>query len=60
MNRTAQKGVEVAQEIVDEGFEAIALQGDVSSEADIRRVVAETISRYGKIDVLVNNAAVCP
>ncbi|UKS28046.1 SDR family oxidoreductase [Paenibacillus sp. HWE-109] len=60
VNRTAEKGEHVAQLIIDEGFEAIALQGDVSSEADIQRVVAETISRYGKIDVLVNNAAVCP
>ena len=60
VNRTAHKGEHVAQQITDEGLEAIALQGDVSSEEDIRRVVAETMNRYGKIDVLVNNAAVCP
>ena len=60
VNRTGHKGEEVAAEIVQQGYPAIALQGDVSAEGDVRRVVAETVRRYGKIDVLVNNAAVCP
>jgi NAD(P)-dependent dehydrogenase (short-subunit alcohol dehydrogenase family) len=30
---------------------------DVSEEAAVRRVVAETLERFGKIDILVNNAA---
>jgi glucose 1-dehydrogenase len=60
VNRTAQKGEDTAKGITNEGFDAIALQGDVSSEKDIQRIVAETISRYGKIDVLINSAAVCP
>jgi glucose 1-dehydrogenase len=60
VNRTAQKGEDAAEEIIKEGFDAIALQADVSSEKDIQRIVAEIISRYGKIDVLINNAAVCP
>lgn len=36
---------------------AFALQFDVSKEADAKRVVEATIARWGKIDVLVNNAA---
>lgn len=60
VNRTAQKGEDTAKEITNEGFDAIALQGDVSSEKDIQRIVLEIINRYGKIDVLINSAAVCP
>lgn len=60
VNRTAQKGEDAAKEITHEGFDAIAIQGDVSSEKDIQRIVVETLSRYGKIDVLINSAAVCP
>lgn len=32
--------------------------GDVRSQADARRVVAETLDKFGKIDILVNNAGV--
>jgi NAD(P)-dependent dehydrogenase (short-subunit alcohol dehydrogenase family) len=36
----------------------LALQGDVSREADVKRVVAEFIKALGGIDILVNNAGV--
>jgi len=36
------------------------LEADVSSEADVARVVEHTMSRYGRIDGLVNNAAIGP
>jgi 3-oxoacyl-[acyl-carrier protein] reductase len=38
------------------GGEAAAVGGDVMVEADVRRIVAETLARYGRIDVLINNA----
>jgi len=38
------------------GGEGIACGGDVTVEADVRRIVAETLGAYGRIDVLVNNA----
>lgn len=41
-----------------EGAEGCVLAGDVSDVADIRRVVAEGVSRMGQIDVLVNNAGI--
>ena len=37
---------------------AFAVTFDVSSEPDCERLVASVLARYGKIDVLVNNAAV--
>jgi pyridoxal 4-dehydrogenase len=38
----------------------LAIQADISSEADANRMAAETLARYGKIDVLVNAAAIVP
>lgn len=36
--------------------DVIALQHDVSSEEDWKKVVAKTLEKFGKLDVLVNNA----
>jgi len=38
------------------GVDAIALQGDVADDAACRAVVAATVSRFGRVDVLVNCA----
>jgi len=46
----------VVQEITAKGGKAIAIQGDVSQQADITRLFAETKSAYGKVNILVNNA----
>jgi len=48
----------VVQEITAKGGKAIAVQGDVSKQADITRVFAETKKAYGKLNILVNNAGV--
>jgi len=48
----------VVHEIKASGGKAIAVQGDVSKQADITRLFAETKKAYGKVDVLVNNAGV--
>jgi NAD(P)-dependent dehydrogenase (short-subunit alcohol dehydrogenase family) len=37
-----------------------AVECDVSSTDDVKRLVSETLSRFGKLDVLVNNAAIHP
>ena len=36
----------------------IEVIGDVSSEADVERIVATVIHQYGRVDVLVNNAGI--
>jgi NAD(P)-dependent dehydrogenase (short-subunit alcohol dehydrogenase family) len=38
------------------GVETLLLQGDVADDADCRRMVAEAAERWGRVDVLVNNA----
>ncbi len=50
----------VADSVVAEGGDAIALAGDVSSREDCERLVADTVDRMGRIDVLVNSAGVTP
>jgi NAD(P)-dependent dehydrogenase (short-subunit alcohol dehydrogenase family) len=46
-----------AARILDEGGDAVVSVGDVSSDADCGRIVADTVDRHGRLDVLVNNAA---
>jgi NAD(P)-dependent dehydrogenase (short-subunit alcohol dehydrogenase family) len=48
----------VADEIATAGGRALPLAGDVSNEADVRRVVGQTERALGPIQVLVNNAGV--
>ena len=40
------------------GRRALAIQCDVRSEASVRTAVAEVIAKFGRLDVLINNAAV--
>jgi 3-oxoacyl-[acyl-carrier protein] reductase len=40
------------------GAEAIALRGDVAREDDVKALVAATLERFGRLDVLVNNAGI--
>jgi NAD(P)-dependent dehydrogenase (short-subunit alcohol dehydrogenase family) len=40
------------------GSRTLGLQTDVSSETDVARMAAETMRAFGRIDILVNNAAV--
>lgn len=42
--------------LLDKGYEAIAVQGDVSSYEDCQRLIDETVRQFGKIDILINNA----
>lgn len=51
---------EVVAFIRGQGGEAFACRADVSQEDDVRAMVAETVSRYGTVDILVNNAAIDP
>src|SRR6266700_6898730 len=40
------------------GSEAVAIQADVSDPEQAARLIEETIQRFGRIDVLVNNAGI--
>jgi 3(or 17)beta-hydroxysteroid dehydrogenase len=51
-------GSRIAQEIAGQGGTCVFLKHDVASESDWQRVVADTLERFGRLDVLVNNAGV--
>jgi dihydroanticapsin dehydrogenase len=51
-------GQRTADEIVAAGGKSLFVRVDVSHEDDSRRMVAETLATFGRIDLLVNNAAV--
>ncbi|HET9839933.1 MAG TPA: glucose 1-dehydrogenase [Candidatus Angelobacter sp.] len=56
---SSKEGAElVVKEINSNGGHAIAVQGDVSRSADVKRLFAETKKAFGKLDILVNNAGV--
>jgi len=49
---------QVVQAITASGGTALAVQGDVSSEADVTRLFEETTAAFGPVDILVNNAGI--
>jgi meso-butanediol dehydrogenase/(S,S)-butanediol dehydrogenase/diacetyl reductase len=51
-------GDAAARSIRDAGGEAVFVRTDVSDEAQVRNLAAKTLDRYGRIDVLCNNAAI--
>ena len=48
----------VVADITGRGGKAVAVQGNVSKQADIERLFSETKKAYGRLDILVNNAGV--
>ena len=55
---TSQTDAEASvQELCAAGRQAIALQADITQEAEVDRMIAAAISHFGRIDILVNNAA---
>jgi NAD(P)-dependent dehydrogenase (short-subunit alcohol dehydrogenase family) len=56
--RRPEKLESAAAELAGEGLEVHAVAGDLGREEDVQRVVAAHRDRYGRLDVLVNNAGV--
>ena len=57
-NTTVEDGRQVVKSIKEAGGEAIFVQGNVSQEADCRKLVDSTVEAFGKIDILFCNAGV--
>ena len=52
-------GEDAVRQIRHKGFEEILfIQGDVSRATDAKKMIAETVKHYGKLDVLFNNAGI--
>ena len=51
------KAEEIVKEIKDKGVDAIALQVNVREIESVRDLFSKAVERFGKVDILVNNAA---
>lgn len=49
---------QTVRELSVTGHDAIAVQADITQETDVERMIETAIARFGRIDILVNNAAV--
>jgi len=56
--RNSERGEQVVQDIVGSGGEGMFIRSDVCIADDCRNAVNRTLERFGKIDVLFNNAGV--
>jgi glucose 1-dehydrogenase len=56
--RNRDEADQLVNEIATAGGEAMAIQGDVSSESDVRRMFDEMIDTWGSIEILVANAGI--
>ncbi|MEA1958224.1 MAG: 3-oxoacyl-ACP reductase family protein [Chloroflexota bacterium] len=60
MSRTLSDLEKVVSDIEAMGRRGLAVAGDVSKAADVNRLVDSTVKEFGKVDILVNNAAIFP
>jgi 3-oxoacyl-[acyl-carrier protein] reductase len=56
--KSADKAKAVVAGIESKGGKAVAIQADMSEAADARRLVRDTVQRFGRLDILVNNAGI--
>ncbi|WP_405071657.1 SDR family oxidoreductase [Kribbella sp. NBC_01510] len=59
-SRDLARGEAAAKELVAEGLDATGIQLEVTDEQSVRSAAREIENTYGRLDVLVNNAAIIP
>jgi NAD(P)-dependent dehydrogenase (short-subunit alcohol dehydrogenase family) len=57
VGRTPEPLEAAAVHVAQAGGQAMVVPGDIALEADVRTAVAAVVERFGRLDVLVNNAA---
>ena len=53
-----ERGEEVVADIKKQGGEALFIKANVSEESDVIRMIEQTLSVFGQIDIMVNNAGI--
>ena len=56
--RSPDAALEVVEEIEAQGGTAVCVRGSVASTSDRQRLLDETLSQFGRLDLLVNNAGI--
>ena len=54
--KSVEKAKAVVAEIESKGGQAVAIHADMSKLSDVRRLVNDTVKKFGRLDILVNNA----
>ena len=57
-SRDAGRCEETEKMLQKEGIEVLGIEADAASETDQFKAVAQTINRYGRLDILINNAGI--
>lgn len=57
-NRSKEQAEALAKQLVARGCDACAVRADVSDRVQVEQMVKDVMERFGKIDVLVNNAGI--
>ena len=55
-NSSESKANQVVTAIKELGGDAIALQGDASKESDMQKLIDSTVSEFGELNIIINNA----
>lgn len=58
-NNSEDRALKVKEEVEKYDVKALLVKCDISNEEEVKSMVNEIINHFGKIDVLVNNSAVC-
>lgn len=53
---SAELAQEVVSKIESQGGQALAIQADVSKASDVQQLFEQTLSKFGQLDILINNA----
>lgn len=53
-----EKGKAFTEELTSQGTEAVFVKADVTSEEDVKNIYETTLSKFGRVDVLFNNAGI--
>ena len=55
-----QEAESVAREVRDLGVKAVPILADVGNKAEVEALAAKALSEFGRVDILINNAAIRP
>ncbi|WP_342043666.1 SDR family oxidoreductase [Bacillus sp. OTU2372] len=55
---SSEQATEVVQSIKKNGGEAVAVQADISRLSELERIYKESLTAFGKLDIVVNNAGI--